>query len=112
VLGFALLVWMGTSLRPNPVPRVPLSTGDTGLSCGVAAGDGASTRKIRIDVVAGAADVFCGDRRLGRTPFDFPAQPGSEVRLILREPGRADKPIAFTVSEVTRTWSFVMNPSP
>ncbi len=48
--------------------------------------------------MAGAADVYCGDRRLGRTPFDFPAKLGSDVRFLLREPGRVDKPVAFTVS--------------
>ncbi len=113
VLGFALLVWLGTRLRPDVVPPAPPPTpGNAGLDCGVAAASAGETREIRIDVMAGAADVFCGDRRLGRTPFDFPAKLGAEVRFTLREEGRIDKPVAFTVSEATRTWTFVMTPRP
>lgn len=112
VVGFALLVWLGAQLRPNPGPPAQPTAGIGGLACGVAAAKAGDTREIRIDVMAGAADVYCGDRRLGRTPFDFTARLGSDVRFLLREGGRVDKPVAFTVSEVTRTWTFVMTPSP
>jgi serine/threonine-protein kinase len=113
VLGFALLVWLGTRLRPDPGPPAPPpAVGNAGRACGVAAANAGETREIRIDVMAGAADVYCGDRRLGRTPFNFPATLGSEVRFTLREEGRLDKPVAFTVSEATRTWTFVMTPRP
>lgn len=112
VVGFALLVWLGAQLRPNPAPPIPPSTGAAGLACGIAPSGAGSTREIRIDVVAGAADVYCGASRLGRTPFDFAAKLGSDVHVLLREGGRVDKPVAFTVSEVTRTWTFVMDRAP
>jgi serine/threonine protein kinase len=112
VLGFALLIWLGTRLRPNPVPPAPSPTGATELACGIAPANATGTRQFRIDVMAGAADVYCGNRRLGRTPFDFPAMLGSEVSFVLREQGKLDQPVGFVVSEVTRTWTFVMTPRP
>jgi hypothetical protein len=112
VLGFGLLIWLATLLRPNRVPPPAPASGDPGLACGVAPAGVPATRTIRVDIMAGAAEVYCGDRLLGRTPFDFPAKLGADVRLVLRAPGRIDKPVAFTVSEVTRTWTFVMTPSP
>lgn len=92
---------------PPPPPRSPAAL----AACGVAAAELVSNRirVIEITVVGGAADVYCGDQVIGRTPYPLRAELGRTVNLILRERGWVDKPVAFTVSEGMRVFSFVLD---
>lgn len=106
-----LLIWLTTVLGPDRAPRPSASEGHPGLACGIAPDNAPSQllRQVEINVIGGAADVYCGERIVGRTPFAFQAALGSEVRVVLRERGWAEKQVAFTVGEGSRTWSFVLS---
>lgn len=115
--GLVAAFWWWSAAGPPPAePPVTAEAppAEAGAPCGVSAAAAATdrSRMIELTVVGGAADVYCDDRRIGRTPFRFPAELGGEVRLTLREQGWLERPIAFTVSEGTRILSYVLQRAP
>jgi len=61
----------------------------------------AESRQVIVDVVEGNAEVWEGNKPLGRTPFTFTRSPGTSVTLTLRQPGFSDLAVQFDIGERT-----------
>lgn len=97
----ATIIALGVS-----IPRTLLSSHPKGLRsrpCVEASsyldGQPAEMKTVTVDVDEGSAQVFCGDRLMGRTPFFLPAKIGDNVNVLLRRKGYKDHPVQFTVTE-------------
>jgi hypothetical protein len=73
-------------------------------------GNSGDVRTITVEVVEGAADVYAGGSRVGRTPYRMDARLGETVQLELRKPGYQDQPIQFEVTE-RKAYSYALQPA-
>ncbi|MGE0553842.1 MAG: protein kinase [Gemmatimonadales bacterium] len=116
----AVVVLLATWVRPSPPPdpppapaplppaasagpvaaAEPRAPGESG--CGAAIGAvGREVREVSIRAMSGRAEVFCGGRRLGFTPFDLPVVIGQPVSVTLRQAGYRDTTIPFVPTAST-----------
>lgn len=78
-----------SAAAPTPCVEAPSSLED----------QQAESRIVTVDIEEGSAQVFCGGRLIGRTPFPLPAKSGDRIRLVLRREGFKDHEMRFTVTE-------------
>jgi hypothetical protein len=65
---------------------------------------------VTIDAVGGAAEVYEGGSRVGRTPYTRAARAGDVIRLELRREGSIPQPVEFEVSQ-RKAYSFNLSPA-
>lgn len=96
-----------------PVARIAALAGPVLLAAllfAMSSGTSEDSRTITVDVVSGAADVYSGGGRVGRTPYRTRVHLGDSVALELRKEGYLDQPVQFEVTE-RKSYSYAMQPS-
>jgi hypothetical protein len=62
-----------------------------------------------IEAMDGAAEVYLNGQRVGTTPYEFKAQIGERVNLMLKRPGYTDRHEEITLGENKKTFSFSLS---
>jgi serine/threonine protein kinase len=97
--GDARFIVNGKSLPSNQA--VVQSSGGVGSSGGFGA-----TRKVKIDVDEGRAEVVRGGGVVGTTPFELEAKDGEKVDVTLRREGFEDKPVSLEIKGNKQVYTF------
>lgn len=66
-------------------------------------------KSYRIESVDGAADVYLNGERVGTTPYEFKAQIGERVNLMLKRAGCTDRHEEITLGENKKTFSYSLS---
>ena len=61
-----------------------------------------------VDVAEGHADVYKNGERVGITPYQFQANSGEQLDLLLKRDGYQDKPVRLSTSENKKTYTFML----
>lgn len=68
------------------------------------------SKKVRIDVIEGKAEVFREGQTLGMTPVDVESVAGQPVKLTLRRPGYQEKEVRIEASGSQEVYTFSLTP--
>jgi eukaryotic-like serine/threonine-protein kinase len=66
-------------------------------------------KSYKIEAVDGAADVYLNGQRVGTTPYEFKAQIGDRVNLLLKRAGYNDRQEEITLGESKKTFSYSLS---
>lgn len=65
-----------------------------------------ASRRLKVDVDEGKADVVRDGEIVGKTPYEFEASDGDKVNLTLRREGFVDKPVQIEVTGGKKVYTF------
>lgn len=65
-----------------------------------------ASRRVKVDIDEGKADVVRDGEIVGKTPFEFDASDGDKVNLTLRREGFVDKPVQIEVTGGKKVYTF------
>jgi hypothetical protein len=66
-------------------------------------------KSYKIEAVDGAADVYLNGQKVGTTPYEFKAQIGDRVNLMLKRAGYSDRQEEITLGDSKKTFSFSLS---
>ena len=97
-LGVALIVLLATLFYLRK-PDTPAADSGSIPGSSLSSNGAADLKQVTVDVREGSAEVWEGEKLLGRTPYTLSRTRGNSVALTLREPGFSDLPVQFDVGE-------------
>jgi len=100
----AAVLFLGSTLWDRPAPPPPPVVPTANLPAAQ------RIRVVMVNTVAGIAEVWRNDQRVGSTPFRINAVIGDTISLLLRREGFEDEPVRFEVTEGRSEYSIVMRP--
>jgi serine/threonine-protein kinase len=114
VIAGVVLLRSSSDIRPGESQRQAVNRASTVASDNKArASSNAQARgelkSYMIEAVDGAADVYLNGQKVGTTPYEFKAQIGDRVSLMLKRSGYVDRREEITLGENKKTFSFSLS---